>query len=159
MDQDPDKLLRSATQTLEVQIATAGELTPADLYHALATEATLQAGGMGLQTVTTFSADRLMRSEGSLTLGKAIFLRWNRTLYEFVCTSNDQDTKLKDQLVQALMGQGGGAALVAGVLVSAFGLQIVTATLIAPLLVGLIIVPAREGTCQYWKEKLGEAPK
>jgi hypothetical protein len=110
---------------------------------------------MGLQAV---SADRLERSPDNLTLGKAVFRRWNRTLHEFVCTSNDEDKELKDKVLQALMGQGSGAALIAGVLVSAFGLHLVTATLIASLLVRLVLVPAKEGACEYWRSKLGETP-
>lgn len=156
---DQDRLLRSATETLEAQVAKANALAPADLYYALGTEAALQArGAMGLQAVTAFSTDRLERGDDSLNLGEAIFRRWNRTLHEFVCAPNDQDKELKDQVLQALTGQGTGAALIAGVLVSAFGLQLVTATLIASLLVRLIVVPAKEGACQYWTSKLGKIP-
>lgn len=154
-----DSLLRSATETLEAQVAKADALNSAELYYALGTEAALQArGGMGLQAIATLSADRLERSDDNLSLGKAIFSRWNRTLYEFACTPNDQDRELKDQVLRALMGQGSGAALIAGVLVSAFGLQLVTATLIASLVVRLIVVPAKEGACQYWTSKLSETP-
>ena len=52
-----DSLLRSATETLEAQVAKADALNSAELYYALGTEAALQArGGMGLQAIATLSA-------------------------------------------------------------------------------------------------------
>lgn len=156
---DQNKVLRSAVETLESKVAKAEKLTEEDIYIALATEAGQQArGGMGLQDVAAISADRLERSDDNLSLGKAIFRRWNRTLHDFVCSPSDDDEALQVQVMEALAGKGSGVALIAGVLVSAFGLHMLTATLIASLVMRLFAEPVKEEVCDYWTTKLSENP-
>lgn len=129
-----------------------------DLYAALAMEATSQAGGKSRFTgESRITTGKLDMAPDLVNLGKAIFSRWNRTLHDFACGAGEDGTRMRDDLFKALTGKEGGVALTASVLVGFFGLSIVTATLIATILLKVVVVPAGEEVCRVWGETIGKS--
>jgi hypothetical protein len=95
------------------------------------------------------------RSGAIRQLGKRVFARWNQTLYDFVCKGSAEDKDIRDQLMKALsLKDGSGTALIAGVLVTYFGVAAAIAVVIAVLVVKLIIQPAGDEICKAWGEAL-----
>ncbi|ESY77456.1 hypothetical protein X739_32980 [Mesorhizobium sp. LNHC220B00] len=158
---DEDHLYRSAN----ISATKAGEAfkvlvnqTPVDLYAALAVnvERTIAGNAVAGQFTAAFDADQLPRDEATVGLGKRIFMRWSRTLQEFVCNPNDTDTDLQSRLVAALTGKEGGLAVIAGVLVASFGASPAVAAIVATLLLKLVAEPLRGELCAYWAEQLAK---
>lgn len=83
-------------------------------------------------------------------LGERIFRAWNKELRSLCCGSGT-NSKQRNALVKALTGEGGGAAVVAGLLVTWFGLTVPIAAIIAALLVNRIGKPAMAELCKSWK--------
>lgn len=154
-----NKILSTAiTQVQPYEQRLSGLTEVNDLFAALAMETESQARGKsefaGLKRVVT--RDDLNQSSALVSAGKRIFVRWNRALHEFACKPSDADKDLQSNLLRALTGKEGGTALIAGVLVTAFGMSVVLATLVATLLLKIVIVPAGEESCTIWEEAIAE---
>ncbi|KAA1054454.1 hypothetical protein [Azospirillum argentinense] len=148
-DQSPDDLYRS----LAAQVAAASSEAPSSASFVPTGQAQISDDDLrrGPQ------ADDLRRGQ-DIELGKRIFQRWNRTLHEFVCKPNTADQDLRAKLVGALTGtEGGGVALVAGILVAAFGASPAVAAIVAALLIKLVVAPAADEICQVWAAALPTA--
>lgn len=155
---DQDELFRTASENVSVRSNIDGWTTN-DLLTALAMETEGQAKGHStFRTLDAISEDELVRGPALVDLGKRIFRRWNSALHGFVCNPDSSDQELKDKVFRALTGAEGGIALLAGVLVSAFGLSLVTATLVATLVVKLFADTAGEEVCKWWGEHLDDVP-
>jgi len=84
-------------------------------------------------------------------MGQRIFMRWSVALHGFVCAPGGEDERLRESIVAAIIGKSGGAtALVAGALVSAFGISPILAALVAALLIKVIVAPAGQELCGTW---------
>ncbi|MFZ1431643.1 MAG: hypothetical protein WAS21_33390 [Geminicoccaceae bacterium] len=147
------EILRSAiAQAQPYEQRLSGLTEENDLFAALGMETESQAQGKsafaGIPRVV--SSDDLNQSSALVSAGRRIFARWNKTLHEFACKSDETDKELQSDLLRALTGREGGTALIAGVLVAAFGMSLVPATLVATLLLKIVIVPAGAEVCEIW---------
>lgn len=153
-----DSLVRStAEQTL--RSSATGKLAALDengLYELLARRALPKSpGGIDAQFRSRPHGD------GELAeFGKRLFYRWSKALHEFVCSSSEGDKELQDSVRKAFGLKEGGAAMIGGVLVAAFGLQPAIAAVIAALLLRIVVAPAKEELCATWQASLkGSAPR
>jgi hypothetical protein len=131
-----DNFLRTVESTALKSQETLSRLArrpAADLYAALA--ATVTTGSAFSLTETRANdADQLPRSgvvnpfdvypstddfqRGGTDLGQRIFRRWSSVLHDFLCRGDNEDRELRERVIGAIVGKGGGAvALVAAVLV------------------------------------------
>lgn len=99
-----------------------------------------------------YDPDRFPRSARLVELGHRVFWRWNQTLHSFACSPTNADREMKRSLLEALTGQGGGAAIIAAVLVASFGVNAAVAAAVATLMVRLIFLPAADESCKLWSE-------
>jgi hypothetical protein len=87
-----------------------------------------------------------------ILLGRRIFQRANRELYQFVCEEDGADQELKKRLFDAILGKDISAgAFIGGVLVGYFGLLPGIATIIGAIFVKILVVPAGQEVCSFWK--------
>ena len=113
-----------------------------------------QKPSLAIQDHRVLCEDDKLREGDIRALGNRIFLRWAQAAHDFACAPNADDKGLADKLKFALTGQAGGVAMIAGVIVGAFGISPVTAALIAALLVKLIIAPTADEVCKTWAAAL-----
>ena len=155
---DEDRLIRSAAKYVSDQPSVEGWKTN-DLLTALAMETEGQAKGQAsFKALGTLSEDKLVRAPGLVDLGRRVLRRWNRALHGLACNPSDEDRDLKDKVFKALTGAEGGTAILAGVIVTAFGLNIVAATLVATLVIRLFADTAGDEVCKWWGEHLEDVP-
>jgi hypothetical protein len=108
-----------------------------------------------------FSYDEEFRSISNYTensdlyvLGRSIFIRWCRSLFQLICSNDLNDEQLRSQIASALTGKEGGTAIIAGALTSLFGVSPIVAILIATLIIRIFLVPSGEEICKYLGKKL-----
>jgi hypothetical protein len=151
-----DELLRSAVDSAKRadNILTLSVQSENDLYAALAQQ--LNSVSLGDPSAFTFdksfNIDDLLRDDATIGLGQRIFRRWNRTLYQFACRPDSEDQDIRDRLLSAITGREGGVAVIAGVLVAAFGASPAVAAIVAALLLKIVIKPAAEEICLAWSK-------
>lgn len=155
-----DDLLRSAIGAAEQagdRLRTLSVQDENDLYAALAQRLgrISEREPTSFAFDTSFDTDDLLRDDATIGLGKRIFRRWNGALHQFACKSDKEDQDLRTRLLNALTGSEGGAAVIAGVLVAAFGASPAVAAIIAALLLKIVIKPATEEICDAWAKSLG----
>jgi hypothetical protein len=124
---------------------------------ALRTEQTIEQRDIALTFDAPLRIDDLPMDRELQSLGRRIFLRWSRTLHQFVCVPDKEDADIRERLLSALTGAEGGAAVIAGVLVACFGASPANAAIIAALLLKIIIVPAGAELCEAWKKTLSQS--
>lgn len=154
-----DELLRSVkaaagrASTVESSLKM---MTDVDLFSALGQRISDSSiNGRTPALDTHIDIDDLVRSSAMEELGRRVFYRWSLALHQFVCNPSSDDQDLREKILQALSGKDGGAvALIAGVMVAAFGASPAIAAIVATLLVRLLLNPAREELCAFWSEKL-----
>ncbi|WP_194456316.1 hypothetical protein [Bradyrhizobium sp. CCBAU 53421] len=143
------------------QVASLVDKSENDLYALLASRVSTPGAGMGAaddRFRTQFDPDDLERGP-AIDLGKRIFFRCSQAAHEFCCSPGDQDRKLRDQMLNAIFSkEGGGIALLAGGLVTAFGLSPAVAAVVAALLVKIIVAPTIKEVCSAWGEALKDKP-
>jgi hypothetical protein len=150
---DPDATFRAAAANSGSVVRSLSNLSNSDLYAALAYHSALIAEGRAVPAA--IDADDLPREASYQRIGRILFRRWNCTLHDFVCKSEGEDQQLREKLAAALTGkEGGAAALVAGILVSSFGVSPVLAAIIGTLLIRIIVAPAVDELCSYWTSSL-----
>jgi hypothetical protein len=102
--------------------------------------------------------DRFPRGPGFQQLGKRIYLRWSQSLHSLVCKDGAENRDIRNQILSALsLKDGGGAALIAGFLVTLFGVSPAIAAVVAVLIVRLIVQPAGVEICKSWEDALKNA--
>lgn len=88
-------------------------------------------------------------------LGRRLFRRWNQEAFKLVCGDDPDDKGSRDEIKKAIgMGNVTLAAVVAGTLVSSFGLAPAVAGVVAALVVKRVLKPTHEEVCAVWREKL-----
>lgn len=132
------------------------KMTDSDLFAALGQRLS-DSGNSGrvASLDKSVQVDDLVRGSAMEELGRRVFRRWNLALHEFVCKSQGEDQDLRQRILHALSGKDGGAvALIAGILVAAFGASPAIAAIVATLLVRLFLNPTKDAVCEYWSEQL-----
>lgn len=101
------------------------------------------------------SVDSINRSDASISLGRRVFGAWSRALHGFLCNPSAEDNELSQKILQAIFSnKGGGAALLAGLLITSFGLAPATAAIVAALTMRIVFEPAANEICSAWEENL-----
>jgi len=133
-----------------------GSMNPTDLYELLAS-VSVQPDLMSLSN-RALDIDDKARPAGLEKIGRNIFRRWVKSAHDFACKPTESDKELADKLKVALTGQAGGIAIIAGVLVSTFGLAPVTSALIAALMMRIFVAPTADEVCKVWSGFLADNP-
>ncbi|OKO83554.1 hypothetical protein [Bradyrhizobium sp. NAS96.2] len=159
-----DDLLRSFVEQHKGeahQVASLVTKSESDLYALLASRVSTPAAGIGDpddRFRTESDPDDLERG-AAVELGKRIFFRCSQAAHDFCCSPGDQDRKLRDEMLSAIFSkEGGGIALLAGALVTAFGLSPAVAAVVAALLVKIIVAPTIAEVCSAWGNALKAKP-
>ena len=159
---DADDLLRSAL-VKQKSVATAAS---SELLKKTAGELYVQLGALSLDPGaarrgseggyrSSVDPDDLQRGPAASELGRRIFLRWSHALHDFTCKPREEDKALQEQIIQAIFDKnGGGVALLAAGLVTAFGVSPAISAVVAALIVKLIVAPAMDELCKVWDEQI-----
>ena len=150
-----DDLLRSVARIAETNtpaIESLTRLSDSDLFSALGQRLTSDEPAIA----SPIDPDDLLRTSALQNLGRSVFRRWNNALHDFVCKSSGEDQALRDKLIQALTGKEGGTAIIAGILVAAFGASPAIAAILATLLIRIIVAPAASEICKAWTAALAK---
>ncbi len=87
--------------------------------------------------------------------GKRFMERMNVSFYNLVCGKQGEDVKERKKVAEAFgIGKTEVAAVLAGLLVSEFGLAPAIAAVVASLIIKLFFRNAYEAMCEVWKGKL-----
>ncbi len=157
---DIDELVRGVAERQARNAKSAARLIdqPEDALYALLATTVVETASISSANDDQFRSsgvNDLLRSPDALTLGRRIFLRWARSLHDFLCGPSDDDKKLREQILRAIFNkEAGSVAIVAGGLVAAFGLSAALAAIVAALVVKLIFAPALDEVCKAWEEAL-----
>lgn len=169
MDEFTRKVERASKKS-EAVLAELAQRPAEELFAALAAAADPESRALEDSSVT--DRDQMTRSSapllfevrvnrdlltrGDIGLGQRIFQRWNAVLHDFICRNDKADRDLRNKVLGAIAGKGGGGvALVAALLVSSFGMGPATAALVAALLIKLVVAPAADEVCRAWGESIG----
>ena len=153
-----DDLVRGAGENARSNIATAFKLDEHDLYRELG----IHSRDLAVTGIAPLSADDFPRGRSSKledselsTLGRQIFRRWCASLHELVCGTDAEDNDLRQQILHVISGSKETlAAVISGILVTAFGTTPIIAALVAALLIKIVITPAGDRICAFWSERL-----
>jgi hypothetical protein len=160
---DSDDLLRSLVDNHARDAGNVGTLLRKkedDLYALLALRLSAPGAGVGAgedRFQTAYTDDDLLRSAAAVALGKRVFVRWSLAFHDFLCHPGDEDKKLREQMLNAIISKEGvGLALLAGGLVAGFGLSPAVAAVVAALVVKLVVAPAADEVCRAWGDSLAD---
>ncbi len=95
--------------------------------------------------------------EDVLVLGQRVYRRWNREAYDLLCSSTTTGEIDRRELANAFgISDVAVAAILAGLIVTNFGLAPAIATVIAALVVKRFMRPAYEEFCEVWSKHIAE---
>lgn len=131
-------------------------MSTADLYAALGQRISSTAReNRTIGIDSPIDIDALKRTNAIQELGQRVFRRWSIALHQFVCSEGGEDDDLRQKVFRALTGKDGGSvALIAGILVAAFGASPAIAAIVATLLVRILVNPAADELCKAWANSL-----
>ena len=94
--------------------------------------------------------------DDAVDLGKRILKRWNRAIYDLVCTGDSTDPEARKTILDALKlnSPAALAASITGVLISAFSVGPAVAAVIGVLFGKVLLPTAGQEVCKFWKERL-----
>jgi hypothetical protein len=89
-------------------------------------------------------------------LGKRILRRWNKAIYDLVCTGDGVDLEARKTIFDALKinSPEALAAAITGVLISVFSVGPAIAAVVGVLFGKVLLPAAGQEACSFWKERL-----
>jgi hypothetical protein len=94
--------------------------------------------------------------DDAIALGKRILKRWNKAMYDLICSADGVDPQAKATILDALkLGKPDAyAAAITGVLISVFSVGPGVAMVVGVLFGKILFPTAGEEICSFWKERL-----
>ena len=95
--------------------------------------------------------------DDAINLGKRILRRWNKVIYELVCSEGGEaDKEVRNTILNAvkLNSPEALAAAITGVLISVFSVGPAVAAIVGVLFGKLLLPAAGQEICTFWKEQI-----